>query len=142
MPRPRLFVGSSSEGLAVAQAIQGLLDPICEVSLWAQDVFGLTHGDRPVAADSALQITRLGAPWLEREWSVEPSPANCMLSVRLLRLRQTPHGFTARLRRAPCGARRAGAEPAQEIGNWRTKSPILSQAITNSALPLQRPDFC
>jgi hypothetical protein len=39
-----LFVGSSSEGLAVAQAIQGLLDPICEVRLWTQGVFGLTQG--------------------------------------------------------------------------------------------------
>jgi Predicted nucleotide-binding protein containing TIR-like domain len=44
MIRPRLFVGSSSEGLAVAQAIQGLLDPVAEVNVWTQGVFGLTHG--------------------------------------------------------------------------------------------------
>jgi predicted nucleotide-binding protein with TIR-like domain len=39
-----LFVGSSSEGLAVAQAVQGLLDPVAEVNVWTQGVFGLTHG--------------------------------------------------------------------------------------------------
>lgn len=44
MPRPTLFVGSSTEGLRIAQAIQVLLDPVCEVSLWSQGVFGLTQG--------------------------------------------------------------------------------------------------
>jgi hypothetical protein len=33
MIRPRLFVGSSSEGLAVAQAVQSLLDSVAEVSV-------------------------------------------------------------------------------------------------------------
>jgi hypothetical protein len=44
MIRPRLFVGSSSEGLAVAQAVQSLLDSAAEVSVWTQGVFGLTRG--------------------------------------------------------------------------------------------------
>jgi hypothetical protein len=33
-----------------------------------------THEDPSVAADSALQSTRFGAPWLERERSAEPPP--------------------------------------------------------------------
>jgi hypothetical protein len=44
MTRPSLFVGSSSENLNWARAIQVLLDPICEVQLWTQGVFGLMQG--------------------------------------------------------------------------------------------------
>ena len=44
MPRPALFIGSSSEGLRIAQSVQILLDPVCEVELWTQGVFGLTQG--------------------------------------------------------------------------------------------------
>jgi hypothetical protein len=39
-----MFVGSSTEGLAVSQAIQVLLDSVCEVEVWSQGVFGLTQG--------------------------------------------------------------------------------------------------
>lgn len=42
--RPSLFVGSSSEGLRIAQAVQVLLDPVSEVELWTQGVFGLMRG--------------------------------------------------------------------------------------------------
>jgi predicted nucleotide-binding protein len=42
--RPSVFVGSSSEGLRIAQAVQVVLDPVCEVEIWSQGVFGLTHG--------------------------------------------------------------------------------------------------
>lgn len=44
MSRPALFVGSSSEGLRIAQTVQVLLDPVCEVNLWTQGVYGLTQG--------------------------------------------------------------------------------------------------
>jgi predicted nucleotide-binding protein len=44
MPRPTLFVGSSTEGLRIAKAIGLLLEEVCEVSLWSQGVFGLTQG--------------------------------------------------------------------------------------------------
>ena len=44
MARPALFVGSSSEGLRIAEAIQVVLDPVCEVELWAQGIFGLMRG--------------------------------------------------------------------------------------------------
>lgn len=37
--RPRVFVGSSREGLEIAKTIQLLLDPSCEVRIWAQGVF-------------------------------------------------------------------------------------------------------
>jgi len=39
-----VFVGSSSEGLRIAQAMQVGLDRVCEVDIWSQGVFGLTQG--------------------------------------------------------------------------------------------------
>ena len=44
MYRPALFVGSSSEGQRIAEEVQVLLDPVCEVELWTQGIFGLTQG--------------------------------------------------------------------------------------------------
>jgi hypothetical protein len=44
MSRPALFVGSSSEGLRIAETVQILLDEVCEVQLWTQGTFGLTRG--------------------------------------------------------------------------------------------------
>src|SRR5205809_3294508 len=42
--RPVLFVGSSSEGLQIAKALQELLDYSCEVNIWSQGIFGLSQG--------------------------------------------------------------------------------------------------
>lgn len=42
--RPAVFVGSSSEGSRIAQAVQRLLDLHAEVELWTQGVFGLSQG--------------------------------------------------------------------------------------------------
>ncbi len=42
--RPSMFVGSSSEGYPIAQAVQVLLDRVCEVETWSQGVFGLSQG--------------------------------------------------------------------------------------------------
>ena len=42
--RPTLFVGSSSEGLKTAKALQFLLDHSCEVTIWSQGIFGLGEG--------------------------------------------------------------------------------------------------
>lgn len=42
--RPAVFIGSSSEGLETAQAIQVLLDRSCEPEIWSQGTFGLGSG--------------------------------------------------------------------------------------------------
>jgi len=42
--RPAVFIGSSTEGTPIAEALQVLLDEECEVELWFQGVFGLSHG--------------------------------------------------------------------------------------------------
>ena len=36
---PSLFIGSSSEGLSVAYALQAELDQACEVLVWSQSAF-------------------------------------------------------------------------------------------------------
>ena len=42
--RPKVFIGSSSEGEKYAKAMQLLLDKKCEVTIWSQGVFGLSQG--------------------------------------------------------------------------------------------------
>ncbi len=42
--RPSVFIGSSSEGLGIAESLQLNLDHLCEVTLWSQGVFGLGQG--------------------------------------------------------------------------------------------------
>lgn len=42
--RPRVFVGSSREGLTIAQHLQLGLDHDCEVEPWTDGVFGLSQG--------------------------------------------------------------------------------------------------
>lgn len=42
--RPYVFIGSSSEGLDVAKAVQANLNYRCETQIWAQGLFGLSQG--------------------------------------------------------------------------------------------------
>lgn len=43
-PKPTVFIGSSSEGINIAKAIQVELDHGCEVVIWSQGLFGLSGG--------------------------------------------------------------------------------------------------
>lgn len=43
-PRPRIFIGSSSEGLDIARALQAALYNEAEPVIWSQGVFGLSGG--------------------------------------------------------------------------------------------------
>src|SRR4051794_1835115 len=40
---PSLFIGSSSEGLEVAEYLQAALEGHCEATIWSQGVFGLSQ---------------------------------------------------------------------------------------------------
>jgi hypothetical protein len=44
-PRPSMFIGSSSEGLKVAEHVQLLMEHDCEAEIWSQGVFGLSQGN-------------------------------------------------------------------------------------------------
>jgi predicted nucleotide-binding protein len=41
---PRLFIGSSNEGLRIAQYLQLTLEEHCEATIWNQGIFGLSQG--------------------------------------------------------------------------------------------------
>lgn len=51
--RPSVFIGSSTEGHAVAEAIQVNLDRFCEVVIWSQGVFGLSGGTLETLVETA-----------------------------------------------------------------------------------------
>lgn len=42
--RPLVFVGSSSEGIEIARAVQSQLEDVSEVELWNEGIFGLSSG--------------------------------------------------------------------------------------------------
>jgi len=54
--RPSLFIGSSTEGLAIAEAIQLNLDRDCQVTIWSQGVFGLSQGTLEGLAESVSRF--------------------------------------------------------------------------------------
>lgn len=56
MKRPNVFVGSSAEGLPIAEAIQLNLDHSCETTLWSQGVFGLSEGTLEALVRSAASF--------------------------------------------------------------------------------------
>jgi hypothetical protein len=51
--RPSVFIGSSSEGHGIAEAIQLNLDRACEVVIWSQGIFGLGGGTLETLVDKA-----------------------------------------------------------------------------------------
>lgn len=52
---PRIFIGSSVEGLEVAQALQEGLEHVAETTLWSQGVFGLSGGTLETLDDAARE---------------------------------------------------------------------------------------
>jgi hypothetical protein len=50
--RPTAFIGSSAEGLPVAEAIQQNLDHTCETQIWHQGIFGLSTGNLEALVNS------------------------------------------------------------------------------------------
>jgi predicted nucleotide-binding protein len=54
--RPRVFIGSSSEGLAVAETIQLGLDRYAECTIWNQSVFGLSSTTFESIVDAAAEF--------------------------------------------------------------------------------------
>ena len=54
--RPSVFVGSSAEGLPIAEAVQLNLDRACEVVIWSQGVFGLSGGTLETLVEKAADF--------------------------------------------------------------------------------------
>lgn len=54
MQKPRIFIGSSVEGLSIAEHVQLGLDHQAECTLWSQGVFGLSGG----TLDSLLRAVK------------------------------------------------------------------------------------
>src|SRR5689334_5772771 len=52
--KPKVFIGSSSEGLLVAETVQAELERICDSVVWTQDVFAINKG----ALESLLKDLR------------------------------------------------------------------------------------
>ena len=50
---PSVFIGSSAEGHAIAEAIQVNLDRACEVVIWSQGIFGLGGGTLETLVEKA-----------------------------------------------------------------------------------------
>jgi len=85
--RPSMFIGSSAEGLSVAETIQLNLDHDCEATIWSQGVFGLGKGtletlvERLTDFDFAALVLTPDDMTLSRD-QIEPSPRdNVMLEL-------------------------------------------------------------
>ena len=82
--RPSIFIGSSKDGLSIAEAIQLNLDHSCEVTIWSQGVFGLGQGsleslvDRLDSFDFAIIVLTPDDVTISRD-HVETSPRDNVL---------------------------------------------------------------
>jgi hypothetical protein len=57
MPRrPRMFIGSSTEGLPVARALQAELEHDVDASVWSQGVFGLSASPLETLVETAASV--------------------------------------------------------------------------------------
>jgi Predicted nucleotide-binding protein containing TIR-like domain len=65
--RPAVFIGSSKEGLATAEALQVLLDYVAEVEVWNQGLFGLSTGtlEELVASLDRFDFAVLVVDWAD-----------------------------------------------------------------------------
>jgi hypothetical protein len=52
MAPPKVFIGSSVEGLKIAEAIKTQLDYQCDVTIWSEGVFGLSKGTLETLCDA------------------------------------------------------------------------------------------
>lgn len=83
-PRPSIFIGSSKEGLPIAEAIQLGLDQDCQVTIWSQGVFGLSRGTLETLAeavnrfDYAILVLTPDDLTLSRD-HISPSPRDNVL---------------------------------------------------------------
>ncbi|MDE3067093.1 MAG: nucleotide-binding protein [Verrucomicrobiota bacterium] len=83
-PRPSIFIGSSTEGLPIAEAIQLGLDHDCQVTIWSQGVFGLSRGTLETLAeavnrfDYAILVLTPDDLTLSRD-QISPSPRDNVL---------------------------------------------------------------
>ena len=51
--KPKVFIGSSSEGLGIAENLQLGLDSVAECTIWSQGIFGLSRGNLENLVESA-----------------------------------------------------------------------------------------
>ncbi len=56
MQKPFIFIGSSSEGLEVAKAVQANLDRVSECQIWHQGLFGLSSGTLETLVNSVREF--------------------------------------------------------------------------------------
>ena len=58
-PKPKLFIGSSTESLPVAEVLQSQLSPSAAVQLWNQGIFGISNYtlDSLLAASKEFAVT-------------------------------------------------------------------------------------
>ena len=86
---PSLFIGSSSEGLSIARALQAELDQVCEPLVWTQSVFeptGTTIGtllEMAQRADFAALVLTPDDPVVRRDDNIIAARDNAVFELGL-----------------------------------------------------------
>jgi hypothetical protein len=86
--RPAVFVGSSTEGLPVAKAIQLTLDTACEVQLWIHGFFGALYpiyvrGEARLAAHQGAEAAAEFQKILDHRGIVVSDPIGAQARLQL-----------------------------------------------------------